>query len=147
MQGHSIKEVKDEELLTPITKETVFNYTQVVHGTYRNVLEPIMKTGLCRMARNSIHLAIGLPGEKGVISGMRSSCEIVIEIDIVKAVFAGVPFFVSKNNVVLTPGIGEQGYLPPEFFRCVFDFKTKEIIYEAPLKWLMVHDLECNCSN
>lgn len=35
----------------------------------------------------------------------------------VKAVYAGVPFFVSKNDVVLTPGLGDKGYLPPEYFR------------------------------
>jgi len=43
-----------------------------------------MESGLNRMARNHIHLAIGLPGD-GVISGMRSSCQVVIDINMTKA--------------------------------------------------------------
>ena len=37
------------------------------------------------MNRNHIHFASGLLGENGVISGMRSSCEICIYIDLEKA--------------------------------------------------------------
>lgn len=37
------------------------------------------------MKRQHIHLAEGLPGSDGVISGMRSSSSIFIYIDIVKA--------------------------------------------------------------
>ena len=85
------------------------------------VLEPIRKTGLCRMARNHVHMAIGLPGEDQVISGMRKSCEIVVEINPIKAVHGGkIPFLVSANNVVLTPGVGDKGFLPPQNFRSIF---------------------------
>ncbi len=61
-----------------------------------------------------IDMAIGMPGKKGVISGMRGSCEVVIEINMVKAIRQGkIPFFISENQVILTPGVGEKGYLPP----------------------------------
>jgi 2'-phosphotransferase len=63
-------------------------------------------------------MAIGLPGKNGVISGMRGSCEVVVEINLVKAMREGhLPFFISENKVVLTPGIGDKGYLPPKYFR------------------------------
>lgn len=34
------------------------------------------------MGRNHVHFSIGYPGDKEVISGMRSTCEIFIEIDL-----------------------------------------------------------------
>jgi 2'-phosphotransferase len=51
-------------------------------------------------------MAIGMPGKKGVISGMRGSCEVVVEINIVKAIKEGkIPFSISENNVILSPGV------------------------------------------
>jgi 2'-phosphotransferase len=52
LQGHSMKEVKDDEILTPL--ENVFEYPIVVHGTYLDAWEFIKKTGLNRMSRNTI---------------------------------------------------------------------------------------------
>ena len=110
VQGHTIDIVQSDLLLEQIStsisdKENVFNFTEVVHGTYRDVLDLIMASGLCRMLRNHIHFAIGLPGKNGVISGMRSSAEIVFEINMTQACFeSDIPFFVSKNRVVLSAG-------------------------------------------
>jgi 2'-phosphotransferase len=42
------------------------------------------------MTRNHIHFAPGFPKEKGVISGMRGSCDIYIEIDMFGAIKDGV---------------------------------------------------------
>ena len=67
-QGHSITEVKTEELLTVI--EDPFSFVHVVHGTYKEPLPLIMKGGLNKMARNHVHMAVGF-GKNGVISGMR----------------------------------------------------------------------------
>lgn len=41
--------------------------------------------GLSKMNRNHIHMAHGLPGENGVISGMRQRCDLYIHIDTAKA--------------------------------------------------------------
>lgn len=76
VQGHSIQEVKSEDLLELI--KNPFQYSEIVHGTYFDPLPLIMKGGLNKMARNHVHLAIGTPGKDGVISGMRSSCQVVI---------------------------------------------------------------------
>ena len=73
--------MKDEDLLEEI--KNPFTYNEVVHGTYYDVVELILKGGLNRMNRNHIRInytlinidfAIGKPGSNGVISGMRSSC-------------------------------------------------------------------------
>lgn len=57
----------------------------VVHGTYRRHWGSIKQQGLSRMNRMHIHFAPGLPGEDGVISGIRSSCQIYIYVDMSKA--------------------------------------------------------------
>ena len=88
------------------------------------------------MSRNHIHLAQGVAGS-GVISGalafvihsagsskcwliillpgMRNSSQILIFIDVQKAIDAGIKFYLSANGVVLTEG-DEKGFLRPEFF-------------------------------
>lgn len=151
VQGHTIKAVKDEDLLVPITANfkdeyNVFNFDKgVVHGTQSDVLKFVMDTGLCRMARNHVHMAIGLPGEDGVISGMRNSCNAVIEVNIAKAVIGGqIPFFISNNHVVLSPGLGDKGYIAPENFRCVFNPTTNIMSYQAPIEYLIVLNIKCN---
>lgn len=99
------------------------------------------------MARNHIHMAIGMPGKKGVISGMRGSCEVVVEINLVKAIKQGVPFFVSENQVILSPGTNGEGFLPPQYFRQVLNIKNGEFIYQAPFDFIVVYDFECQCED
>lgn len=115
-----------------------------------------MKTGLNRMSRNHIRnyktidnciidMAIGMPGKNGVISGMRASCEVVIEINMPKAILAGkIPFFISENQVILSPGL-QDGSIPPEYFRSVIDIKKRELLYSAPFDYICVYDFECQC--
>ncbi|XP_053641476.1 tRNA 2'-phosphotransferase 1 isoform X3 [Cherax quadricarinatus] len=100
----------------------------VVHGTYYRHWNSIKEQGLCRMNRTHIHFAPGLPGEAGVISGMRSSCQIFIYVDLAKALRDGFKFFKSANNVIMCSG-NEAGYLPPEYFLKVVDKRTnKELV-------------------
>lgn len=73
-------------------------------------------------------MAIGMPGKKGVISGMRTNCEVVIEINMVKAIKEGhILFYISENRVILSSGI--DGVLPSKYFRQVINMKTKDFIY------------------
>jgi len=67
------------------------------------------------MNRQHIHLAQGLADELGVISGMRKSSSVLIFLDVARALHAGIKFYISANEVVLTPG-NERGFVPPEFF-------------------------------
>jgi 2'-phosphotransferase len=64
-QGHSI--AVDELALTPIVDPN--ELPTLVHGTYHRNWVAIQREGLSRMNRNHIHLATGLIGEDGVISG------------------------------------------------------------------------------
>ncbi len=88
-------------------------------------------------------MAIGMPGMKSVISGMRLSSEVVIEINMARAmIVGGIRFFISKNGVILSPG-NQDGMIPSEFFKQVIDVKKQEFIYKKPIDYLCVYDFEC----
>lgn len=128
-QGHSFP-VPDLELKR-ITKvediPTGENSAEgvVVHGTYRSAWKLIKQSGLSKMTRNHIHFAIGTPGESHVISGMRSTCQVLIYVDVAKAIADGIDFFLSENQVVLSGGNAE-GFIPPTYFKAVLDAETNQ---------------------
>ncbi|THH15743.1 hypothetical protein EW146_g4778 [Bondarzewia mesenterica] len=126
-QGHSMKKVKLD--LKPILSST--DIPMAVHGTNENAWRSISTQGLSKMTRNHIHLAQGVPGD-GVISGMRTSAQVLIYIDVQKALDAGIPFSLSDNGVVLTEGDAE-GFLRPEFFGRVEDRSGRPIAGWSPV--------------
>jgi 2'-phosphotransferase len=128
-QGHSIP-VPDLELkritsIEDIPKSETTSEGIVVHGTYRNAWKSIKKQGLSKMTRNHIHFAVGTPGESHVISGMRSSCQVLVYVDIAAALADGVDFFLSENHVVLSGGNAE-GFILPKYFKAVLDADTNK---------------------
>lgn len=105
-QGHSLKEIKLD------THRIVLSPTEipkVIHGTYMKNLASIKAKGLSRMNRNHIHCA----SSTNALSGMRSNCDLIVEIDSVAAMGDGIVFYISKNGVILTEGI--DGVLPPKY--------------------------------
>ncbi|KAJ7230486.1 phosphotransferase KptA/Tpt1 [Mycena pura] len=108
-QGHSMPNVILD--LKPI--QSASEIPIAVHGTSMSAWKVISEKGLSRMTRNHIHLAQGFVGD--VISGMRSSSEILIFIDVASALDTGIKFYVSSNGVILTPG-DNKGYLECKFF-------------------------------
>jgi 2'-phosphotransferase len=57
---------------------------------------------------------------------MRYSSQVLIFIDLEKALAAGIKFYLSANGVVLTKG-NQEGVLPPEFFSRVENAKRVEV--------------------
>ncbi|GAB5592938.1 tRNA 2'-phosphotransferase [Umbelopsis nana] len=119
-QGHSLKTVKIElDLIQhplPIC----------VHGTFLKNWNSIATQGLKRMSRNHIHFAPGMPGESGVISGMRKSCDVFIYVDMAKAMEDGIVFQLSSNQVVLSEGV--EGILAPKYFSKVVDRQGQSLL-------------------
>jgi len=103
-----------------------------VHGTTRVAWAEIAKTGLSRVRRQHVFFAQGLPGADGVIS-VRNSSEILVFLDLAKAMRAGIKFYVLQNGLVVTLG-NKHGCVPPEFFLRVEDAQTHESIpgFEGP---------------
>jgi len=118
-QGHSEVEVPDLEK-KKITDPS--QYPTVIHGTYFKAWTAIKKTGLNRMGRQYIHMAAGTFGT--VISGMRSSSEVLIYIDLAKALNDGIEFFESTNGVIETQGV--DGTLATKYFSHVQKAETLE---------------------
>ncbi|GAA5848480.1 hypothetical protein JCM9279_006578 [Rhodotorula babjevae] len=109
-QGHSVKVEALE--LKPVDKAD--DVPTMVHGTYHRLWPVIENEGLKVMTRNHIHCAVGLAGEDGVVSGMRTNCDLFIYLDVPRLLADGVPIFTSTNSVVLTPGV--DGVVPPRYF-------------------------------
>ncbi|CAH9082250.1 unnamed protein product [Cuscuta europaea] len=82
-QGHSIKMVETESLLKPIISAD--EVPVCVHGTYKKDMQSILEQGLKRMRRLHVHFSCGLPTDGGVISGMRRDVNMLIFLDVKKA--------------------------------------------------------------
>jgi len=128
VQGHSIRTISAEKLLTPILASDPDCPTLVVHGTYENFWHEISKSGgLKPMSRTHIHFAarepekvppleVVLGGKKGrdeggdlgegrVLSGMRVGATVLIWVDLRRTLEGGVRWWRSENGVFLTDGV------------------------------------------
>jgi 2'-phosphotransferase len=120
-QGHSIKTIDPNRLLTKLSSDALRALPCIVHGTYEEAWQSIQEQGLRKQNRNHIHFATGLPEEpNGVISGMRRTCTIYIYLHASNFAYDGIDFFKSDNGVILTAGVVE-GTLPPDYFSHVTD--------------------------
>ena len=127
-QGHTMRSVKDDALLRPMSLEEAEKVESCVHGTYRMLWEEILSSGgLSRMARNHIHFTTCTTTNTEV-SGMRGDCEVVIYISLLAAMSSGLQFFMSTNGVVLTPG-DERGMVSSKHFEKVVALEDGAILW------------------
>ncbi|XP_047209560.1 tRNA 2'-phosphotransferase 1 isoform X2 [Girardinichthys multiradiatus] len=125
-QGHSVQVIDLE--LKPVLAGSPDCPTEAIHGSYLRSWPAIQQQGLSRMKRTHIHLACGLPGEDGVISGMRKNCDLAVFIDVPRALADGIEFFWSENGVLLTAGDAEGKLLPKYFTRALTLKPTRSIL-------------------
>ncbi|CAH8330361.1 unnamed protein product [Eruca vesicaria subsp. sativa] len=123
-QGHSITTVESEKLLKPVMSPE--EAPVCVHGTYRKNLESILASGLKRMNRLHVHFSCGLPTDGEVISGMRRDVNVLIFLDIKKALEDGIAFYISDNKVILTEGI--DGVVPVDYFLKIESWPSRQPI-------------------
>ncbi len=100
-QGHS-KEVGDLIVTDNLMNKLSEPIADVFHGSYVKHLESIKANGLNRMSRKHIHFAKSLDAA----SGKRSDCNLLVYVDMAKAMADGIDFYESANGVILTEGIG-----------------------------------------
>lgn len=131
-QGHSIKVVEDECLLRRLTAEDEELPDTCVHGTYRRHFEKIRAGGLLaggthgQSFRKHVHFSPFNPFDHRVISGMRFDCEVAIWIDLRRALEDGLPFYMSANQVILSPG--ENGRVDQRYFIKAEDLKSGQTL-------------------
>jgi len=85
-QGHSFPVDLEAEELSLNHPDTL--PSSVIHGTYLKTWKEssIRTNGLSKMARNEIHFSPGIPEEDSeVISGMRKSADVLIYVNLPKA--------------------------------------------------------------
>lgn len=128
-QGHSMHAVVTAaELLTVIASAD--DFPLVLHGTYRSVWPQIAAEGLKPMARTHVHCCQGLPGDKGVVSGMRADSQIIVVIDLAAILRDGIECHVSQNGVIMLPTV------LPKYFSHVVNKKTLQPFDE---RWPVAH--------
>ena len=128
-QGHSFR-IDADLAMTKLTLDNLkllnIDPDNIVHGTYFSAWEQIKNSeGLNKMSRQHIHFANQIPEQSKVISGMRKTCQVIIYIDIVKAIESGLTFYLSNNKVILSEG-NIRGFIPSEFFTKILNRKTLE---------------------
>jgi 2'-phosphotransferase len=171
-QGHSIKTVEAASFLEPLSLSDESKLPDtVVHGTFHGAWPAILQSGgLQCMGRNHVHFATGPSLESvlaaqqddsqkndtkknQVISGMRKDAQVLIYIDLKKALAAGCPFWRSENGVILSEGIpvtkgdgetdgNQQKVVSVEFFDVVVEKKAGlgkiwergEVLQELPAR-------------
>eukprot|EP00964_Phaeocystis_antarctica_P001031 scaffold591_cov65-Phaeocystis_antarctica.AAC.3 len=117
-QGHSMPGVGEKQG-EPLTLKTAPEVA--VHGSYVEHVHTIFEQGLSRMGRHHVHLAKGLLGEKGVVSGMRRDAELFIWVNVHAAIKGGLTFYESANGVILCDGQNGDGIIPPAYFSVVIE--------------------------
>ena len=149
VQGHTITGLDEDSLFEEIKDPKDIPF--IIHGTdYKAWINFIRFQGLKKMARNHIHFAIGFNNESHVVSGMRNSSDIIIEVDAAKAMKDGYKFLRSKNDVILSPGKGDEGQMPPAYFKNVLYRKPGKDAQAikldlSPFDYLLILDFEANC--
>lgn len=123
-QGHTLTSVETESLLKPIV--SVEEVSVCVHGTYKKNLDSILEHGLKRMQRLHVHFSSGLPTDGEVISGMRRNVNVLIFLDIRKALEEGMKLYISDNKVILTEGF--DGVVPVKYFEKIESWPDRRSI-------------------
>nr|GMD45409.1 tRNA 2'-phosphotransferase 1 isoform X1 [Ipomoea batatas] len=123
-QGHTVATVATENLLKPILSAE--EVPVCVHGTYNKNLELILEQGLKRMKRLHVHFSCGLPTDGEVISGMRRDVNILIFLDVKKALQEGMKLYISDNKVILTEGF--DGVVPVKYFKKIESWPDRKSI-------------------
>lgn len=123
-QGHSLTIVRSESLLRPILSAD--EVSVCVHGTYKKNLNSILQSGLNRMSRQHLHFAPGLPTDREVVSGFRRDVNLLIFLDLRKALQDGMKFYMSDNKVILTEGF--DGVVPVKYFEKIETWPKRQQI-------------------
>ncbi|XP_011186921.1 tRNA 2'-phosphotransferase 1 [Zeugodacus cucurbitae] len=129
-QGHSMVNVLASHCLQRIYSSEEVNIA--VHGTYYRHWERILLEGLRTMGRTHVHFAMYddnriFNQKNNAISGFRSDCELLIYLDVRKAMELGeMEIYRSTNNVILCAGI--NGCISKDYFKLVVDRRTMKAL-------------------
>lgn len=111
-QGHSgkVANILDDELMfRPILISDELPLI-CYHGTNPVAWKSIKDEGLSPMRRKHVHFATKPFNSDTVISGARKNSKVIIHIDLISAIRDGLKFYMSDNEVLLTPDTVSPAY-------------------------------------
>jgi RNA:NAD 2'-phosphotransferase (TPT1/KptA family) len=154
-QGHTMRcfaKLDDDQMLTRLDQRAADAVSSAAHGTSLAAWAKIRGGGISRAKRRHVHMARNVFGrlsrvreegtndtepeddaresvtERVVVSGFRADARVAVLVDVARGVREGVPFFLSSNGVVLSPGEGDTGTIPTRLFLRAVDLKTGEAL-------------------
>ena len=139
--GEVARAIDDDQLLERLELGNLWSNLpeKCVHGTYYSCLDSILEEGLLPGGKDSqdgsrghVHFIPKDHTDRTVTSGMRTNSEVALYVDFKEAMKAGIPFYRSKNDVILSPG-DSHGRIPPHFIYNVIDIRTGENIRQLDL--------------
>jgi len=136
-QEHSLDIVDDSLVLTQLEAGQRGVPRICMHGTYYRHFDSIMAEGLVPGGRRGTDSRrhIHFTAQAQVVSnapGLRDGMEILIHLDLARALKEGIPFFMSGNGVILSPGV--EGCIETKYFTKVIDLMTNELLWTAPAR-------------
>lgn len=105
LQGHTVNIQKLD--LVPVTLDDTMQMPFVIHGTFWKAWEKIKTSGLkLVLGKQYLHFQAGKLGSstKELVQNFRHNCEVLVYIDLAKALQFGICFWRSNNNVIITQG-------------------------------------------
>ncbi|KAJ6884470.1 tRNA 2'-phosphotransferase 1-like [Populus alba x Populus x berolinensis] len=93
----------DDDVKETVKSKAIFSPEEItvcVHGTPKKNLDSILEYGLKRMQILHVHFSSGLPTGVEVISGMRWDVDVLIFLDVRKALEEGMKLYISDNRVI-----------------------------------------------
>lgn len=102
---------RDEE----VTLKKAAEYPVCIHGTYWKAWEDMKQKGISRLGRNHIHFCSGMIGKDGNVSGIRPNCEVLVYLDLKKAISDRIKFYRDERGVLWSDG-NKEGFIPPKYF-------------------------------
>lgn len=135
-QGWSVKMDVTDEHLWPIPVDLAEKLC-CMHGTFRHHLQSISRWGLLAGGfdtdnpRAHVHCTPFIPWKQRFQgSGIREGSQVLVQVNMAPAIRAGLPFFLSENDVIMCRGTDNYGGIPPEFIDDVFwDFRDRRNKY------------------
>ena len=115
-RGHSIRSVKDAQLLTPMLDADAASALCAVYGTSLEKWESVKTLGLRCGARNHLHIATRGCKTGFVIGKANTNANVLIYIDMKACLAAGIAFYIASTGILLTRGQDDSGCLPATFF-------------------------------
>ena len=109
----------------------------VVHVTGWCAIQNIARNGLRKFKRNHIHFVARQPTRGETVAGVRHGVDFCVYVDAGKAIEDGIPFWVTRNGVIVSEG-DKQGCIPLRYIIKIVDNDSGEQYYPKeglPPRW------------